>query len=33
MKLGFTKPAAAPFTGAVHVCDIGLPPRLIMGES
>jgi NAD(P)H-hydrate epimerase len=28
MKLGFTKPAAAPFIGQVHVCDIGLPPQL-----
>ena len=29
MKLGFTLPAAAPYTGTVHVCDIGLPPQLI----
>jgi NAD(P)H-hydrate epimerase len=29
MKLGFTKPAAAPYTGAIHVCDIGLPPSVI----
>ena len=29
MKIGFTKPAARPFTGTVHVCDIGVPPRLI----
>jgi NAD(P)H-hydrate epimerase len=28
-KLGFTKPAAKPFTGQIHVCDIGLPPQLI----
>ena len=28
-KLGFTKPAAAPFTGQVHICDIGLPPALV----
>jgi NAD(P)H-hydrate epimerase len=26
MKLGFTQPAAHPFTGTVHVCDIGVPP-------
>ena len=29
MKIGFTQPAAKPFTGTVHVCDIGVPPRLI----
>ena len=29
MKLGFTKPAAKPFTGQVHICNIGLPPQLI----
>ena len=29
MKIGFTQPAAKPFTGTIHVCDIGLPPRLI----
>jgi NAD(P)H-hydrate epimerase len=29
MKVGFTQPAAKPFTGTVHVCDIGVPPRLI----
>jgi NAD(P)H-hydrate epimerase len=29
MKTGFTQPAAKPFLGTVHVCDIGLPPRLI----
>jgi NAD(P)H-hydrate epimerase len=29
MKIGFTKPAAKPFTGTIHVCDIGVPPRLI----
>jgi NAD(P)H-hydrate epimerase len=28
MKIGFTKPEARPFTGAIHVCDIGVPPRL-----
>jgi NAD(P)H-hydrate epimerase len=29
MKIGFAQPAAKPFTGTVHVCDIGVPPRLI----
>jgi NAD(P)H-hydrate epimerase len=29
MKIGFTQPAAKLFTGIVHVCDIGVPPRLI----
>jgi NAD(P)H-hydrate epimerase len=29
MKIGFTHPAAKPFTGNVNVCDIGVPPRLI----
>ncbi len=29
MKTGFTQPSAKPYTGAVHVCDIGVPPRLI----
>jgi NAD(P)H-hydrate epimerase len=29
MKVGFTHPCAKPFTGTVHVCDIGVPPRLI----
>jgi NAD(P)H-hydrate epimerase len=29
LKIGFSKPAAKPFTGAIHVCDIGVPPRLI----
>jgi NAD(P)H-hydrate epimerase len=29
MKVGFAKSAAQPFTGTVHVCDIGVPPRLI----
>ena len=28
-KIGFTKPAAKQFTGTIHVCDIGVPPRLI----
>ena len=28
-KVGFTLPAAKPYTGIVHVCDIGVPPRLI----
>ena len=29
MKIGFTKPAAKPFTGTIHVCDVGAPPRLL----
>jgi NAD(P)H-hydrate epimerase len=29
MKVGFLQPTAKPFTGTVHVCDIGLPPQLI----
>ena len=29
MKVGFTKPAAKDFTGTIHVCDIGVPPRLV----
>jgi NAD(P)H-hydrate epimerase len=29
MKIGFTQPAAEPFTGTVHVCDIGVPTRLV----
>jgi NAD(P)H-hydrate epimerase len=29
MKIGFTQPAAKEFTGTVHVCDVGVPPRLI----
>jgi NAD(P)H-hydrate epimerase len=29
MKAGFTQPAAKPYTGEVHVCDIGVPPRLL----
>jgi NAD(P)H-hydrate epimerase len=29
MKIGFTQPAAEPFIGTIHVCDIGVPPRLI----
>ena len=29
MKTGFIQPAAKEFTGAIHVCDIGVPPRLI----
>ncbi|HEY4234498.1 MAG TPA: NAD(P)H-hydrate epimerase [Lacipirellulaceae bacterium] len=29
MKLGFAQPAAAPFTGTIHVCDIGLPANII----
>jgi len=29
MKIGFTQPGADAFTGQVHVCDIGTPPRLL----
>jgi NAD(P)H-hydrate epimerase len=29
MKTGFLQPAAKPYLGAVHVCDIGVPQRLI----
>ena len=29
MKIGFTQPSAKPFAGTVHVCDIGVPSRLI----
>jgi NAD(P)H-hydrate epimerase len=28
-KTGFLQPTARAFTGTVHVCDIGVPPRLI----
>lgn len=29
MKIGFTQPGADAYTGQVHVCDIGTPPRLL----
>jgi hypothetical protein len=29
MKIGFTKDAAKPYVGEIHVCDIGLPPLLL----
>jgi len=29
MKSGFSQPAAAPFVGTIHICDIGVPPRLL----
>jgi NAD(P)H-hydrate epimerase len=29
MKVGFTKEAAKPYIGTVHVCDIGAPPNLL----
>jgi NAD(P)H-hydrate epimerase len=29
MKSGFTQPAAKPYVGTVHVCDIGVPPLLL----
>ncbi len=28
MKVGFTQSAAKAFTGEIHICDIGVPPRL-----
>jgi NAD(P)H-hydrate epimerase len=33
MKVGFTKPEAAAYTGQVHVCDIGTPPGLLRDVS
>ena len=29
MKIGFNEPAAKPYVGNIHICDIGVPPRLI----
>src|SRR4051812_38994300 len=29
MKIGYTRAAAKAFTGTVHLCDIGVPSRLI----
>jgi NAD(P)H-hydrate epimerase len=29
LKTGFTQPAAKPFLGTVHVCDIGVPRQLL----
>jgi NAD(P)H-hydrate epimerase len=29
MKIGFMQASATPYTGIIHVCDIGVPPRLI----
>jgi len=29
MKTGFIRPSAKPYTGTIHVCDIGVPPELI----
>ena len=29
MKVGFAQPSAKAYTGAIHICDIGVPPRLI----
>lgn len=29
MKVGFTQATAKAYTGTIHVCDIGVPPRLI----
>jgi NAD(P)H-hydrate epimerase len=28
MKIGFLQPNAKPYIGTVHVCDIGVPPKL-----
>lgn len=28
-KIGFKKDSANPFLGKVHICDIGVPPRLL----
>jgi NAD(P)H-hydrate epimerase len=33
MKLGLTKPAAAPYVGTVHVCDTGVPPQFVAAFS
>jgi NAD(P)H-hydrate epimerase len=33
MKVGFTKSAAKEFTGTIHVCDVGVPPRLLQDRS
>jgi NAD(P)H-hydrate epimerase len=33
MKIGFTKSAAKEFTGTIHVCDVGVPPRLLQVRS
>jgi NAD(P)H-hydrate epimerase len=30
MKVGFTEPAARTYTGIVRVCDIGVPPQLLL---
>ena len=29
MKVGYLQPAAKAYTGPVHVCDVGVPRRLI----
>ena len=29
MKIGFTQSTAKPYTGAVHICDIGVPPLML----
>jgi NAD(P)H-hydrate epimerase len=33
MKIGFVQPSAKPYTGVLHVCDIGVPPRLLSSKS
>jgi NAD(P)H-hydrate epimerase len=30
IKIGFMQPQAKPFIGAVHVCDIGVPPQMLV---
>jgi NAD(P)H-hydrate epimerase len=30
MKIGFAQEIAKPYTGTIHVCDIGVPPQLIV---
>jgi NAD(P)H-hydrate epimerase len=29
VKTGFAQAAAKPYLGTIHVCDIGIPPRLV----
>jgi NAD(P)H-hydrate epimerase len=29
LKVGFLQPVAKPYLGTIHVCDIGVPPRLL----
>jgi NAD(P)H-hydrate epimerase len=32
-KIGFARESANPFVGQVHICDIGVPPRLLKDVS